>query len=90
MRERGARHMEIAVDICFESAIELLICNIFQSFLALLERGVVNQDVELFEIIDCRVDSLLAEFRIADVAGDDQSTAAFVFDRGLSFFRVAF
>ena len=49
----------------------------------LLERGVVDQDVELAELVHGALHRVAAEFAVGDVARDRDAAAAFVLDRAL-------
>src|SRR6185503_766054 len=61
-------HVEVCVDVCFERTIPLFFSNVVDSFLMLLKRRVVDEDVELSELVDSLRDEFFANFRIAYIA----------------------
>ena len=77
--------MEIAVDVGLDRAVEVLVGQVFDAFGVFLERGIVDEDIELSEFFDGARDRFAAELRIGDVAGDENaapsllSTASLVF-----------
>src|SRR5205085_1690741 len=58
-------------------------------FGVLLERGIVDQDVELAQLVDGALRRLFAELLVGDVALDHDAASAFVFDVALRLFGVA-
>src|ERR1044071_9311235 len=67
----------------------MLVGNVFDRLRVLLKRGVVDEDVERSIFVDRLLHGGATEIRIAHVAGDEETAAAFVaFDDALRFFRV--
>ena len=80
MRQSGAGHIEIAKDVRLEGALQLLVSDLFQAVLTLLISGVVDQNVELIEIIDGRLDRCVRELRICQIAFDAHRATSFCFN----------
>jgi len=68
----------------------LLFGQFLDRILALLVGGVVDENAELAEIIDRRLDSFSARIRIARFHRHHQPATAFAFDRLFRFPRIAF
>ncbi len=66
----------------------MLVGQVLELVDVLLERGVVDQDVEPAERLHGLRDRGLAEFRIGDVARQQDAAAPFVLDRALGFVGV--
>src|SRR5207237_2644457 len=90
MRERCARQIKRAVDICLEGEIEVFVGQLFERRRMLLERGVVDDDVELAEFGDRSLDRASTEGCVADVAADENAAPLFFFfDDAARLFGVA-
>src|SRR5882724_10958956 len=61
IRDGCLRHVEIAEDVGAESFFELLFGKLFDGFLVLLKRGIVDEDVELSEFVQRLLDGLPAK-----------------------------
>src|SRR6185503_13962324 len=59
-----------------------------ERFLVFLERRVIHQDVEPAERLERPLDRFGAEFRITDVAGNEQAATSLELHRGLGLQRV--
>ncbi len=88
VRHRLLRHVEIAVEIGLHRAVELLLGEVLEARDVLLERRVVDQDVELAEFLDGAPDHIGADPALADVAGDGEAAPPLVLDRPLGHRRV--
>jgi len=80
MRNGGLGHVEVAIEIGFDRAVEMLLGQLFETVDVLLERGVVHEDVELAQFVDGPLDGVFAEFRIGHVARDEDAAAALFLD----------
>ena len=87
--DRGARHVEIAEDVRAERPLELLVGHILDRLLMLLICGVVDQDVDPSEGIDCRLHCVVAESRFAYVTRNQQASASFGNNRAFGHLGVA-
>ncbi len=88
MRQRGAGHVEITMDVGAQGLVPFLVADGLQPVVMVLERGVVDQHVEPAEGLRRLRHGLVAESRFAHVAGDQQAAAAFGLDRAPGFARV--
>src|SRR5947209_14631284 len=88
MFQRSLSHVEIAVDVCLERAVELLFRYIFERFLVLLECCVVDEDVEFTKLTNSLLDSLTTKLRVTDIARDEQGLTAFSYHCTLRLFCV--
>jgi hypothetical protein len=80
MRQSCAAHVEVPEDVGTEGAVELLVGDIFDRFLVLLVRSVVNEDVEPAKRLYRLVHRCGTERGILHVARDQQCPTAFVPD----------
>jgi len=85
-REFGdGKHLE---DIAAECALDIAKVNIGKVLTHDLLRGVVDKDVDGAKSVDVLPDRLLTELVVHQIAGDEQTLPAFLFNHGLSFVRV--
>ena len=66
----------------------MLVGQLFEAVDVLLERGVVDEDVELAELLHRLLHRVLAEFRIGDIARQQNAAAAFLLDGPLGLLGV--
>ena len=52
MRHSGLGHVEIAIEIGLDGAVEMLVGQLLEAVDVLLKGGVVDEDVELAELVD--------------------------------------
>src|SRR5947199_782410 len=81
-------HVKVAIEVGLDGAVEMLFGQILEAGDVLLERGIVDQDVELAELRDGLLYSRLAESKISDVAGDRNAAPSFSFHQALGFFGI--
>jgi hypothetical protein len=89
VRQRRARHVEVAADVGLQRFLQVLLVEVLELFGVFLEGGVVDQDVEAPELLEHALDRAFAEARVLDVAGDGDGAAAFALDRAPRLARVA-
>src|SRR5438105_2546058 len=90
MWERCARQIKRAVDIRLEGEIEVFVGQLFERRRMLLERGVVDDDVELAEFGERSLDRASTEGCVADVAANENAAPLlFLFDDATRLFGVA-
>src|SRR5688572_25694768 len=80
MRQGGASHVEVPVNVRAERAIELLVGNLLDRLLMLLIGGVVDKDIQSAKFLDRSPDRFRAELRTLDVARNQQCAASFGLD----------
>jgi hypothetical protein len=73
--ERGAREVEVGVDVRPERLVPLGVVDLVERRLVLLVRGVVDEDVEPAELAHGALHRRGAERGVLDVAGDAQEAA---------------
>ena len=83
MRQRGARHVEVAVDIGAKGLVEALVADVLERERMFLERGVVDQHVEVAEFTHRAFDRGNAERGVLHVAGDQQAAPPLGLDAAL-------
>src|SRR5688572_30253553 len=77
VRQRGSSQKEKREDVRAEGAFQLLFGDLQEIVGGMLFGGVVDDDVEAVESSEGLFHDLLAESFFADVAGDQQTFAAF-------------
>ena len=80
VRQRRARHVEVAADVGLQGLLQVRFGEVLQRLGVLLECGVVDEDVEAAERIDRLSHGALAECGVLDVAGDRDAARALLFD----------
>src|SRR5512139_3483922 len=81
-------HVKIAKDVSAESFLQLFGGDGFKFCLWILDRRVVDQNVEPLKLIDGLLDRLPAKLFVTYIAGDGQTFAAFLLDLTLGFSRI--
>jgi hypothetical protein len=79
--ERGPRHVEIAVDVGLEGAVQLLLGDVFQRIRVFLKRGVVYQDIQPAQLPGGLLYGAPAKLGIGHIARNQDSPAALRFHR---------
>jgi len=82
MRNGGACHMKIPVEICLQRLVEMILGQIGDVVGMDLGGRVVDEDIELFEFGDSPFDSVAAEGRLLHISFDHQAASAFFLDSG--------
>jgi hypothetical protein len=82
MLHRRLGHVEIAVEVGLQGAVEVLLGQVLEVEHVLLEGGVVDQDVRAAEARRCAPPRRLGVGRIGDVAGQQDGAAALGLDGG--------
>jgi hypothetical protein len=75
MRHGGLRHVEVAVEVGLERAVELLLGQILEARDVKLEGGIVDQNVEAAQFLHCPLDGIEAEGALGDIACDHQAAS---------------
>ena len=88
VRQRRLGHVEVAVEVGLQRPVEMLEAEQVDLARVLLERGVVDQDVEPAQRLDGVLDRRRRERRVGDVALDQHGPAALAFDRVLGLLGV--
>src|SRR6185295_19395508 len=89
MRKCSFRHVEVAVDICFERSIPLLLGEIFQIGLMLLKGCVIHQNVELAKLLERLGDQVSTDSWLCDVPQHRERLSSFCLNRTLSLFCIS-
>src|SRR5689334_8524832 len=89
MRKCSLRHVEVAVDICFERSIPLLLGEIFQIGLMLLKGGVIYKNVELAKLLHRPGDEVSTNSRLCNVSQHGERLSPFRLNSPLGFFCVS-
>ncbi len=88
MRQRRLDDPERGIDIRLHGRVEILRGDVEDRLAALLPRGVADHDVETSEPLPGLLDQLLAEVLVAEVAGNGEPGASFLFDQRNHLLRV--
>src|ERR1700687_772699 len=86
--ERCFCHVEEREHVGAEGPLELVGTDIFDVFLGMLFRGVVNQNIEAPEFLDGLLDSLFTKSLVADISCDGHAATAMTGDQSFSLFGV--
>src|SRR5436305_8442943 len=78
--ESRLRHVEVSEDVGAEGFLPLLIREFLNRFLVLLKSSIVDQNIQLAELLYRLLHRLPAKIGVRDVAGDQQSSPAFILD----------
>src|SRR3954465_5665136 len=89
VRDRGARHEKVTKDVRAERTLELLVGDLLDGRLMLLEGGVVHEPIEPSELAHGLLHRPAAEFRVAHVAGNEETSLTLGFDRGARLVGIA-
>src|ERR1043166_1749255 len=89
MRKCSFRHVEVAVDICFERSIPLLFGEIFQIGLMLLKGCVIHKNVELAKLLDRLGDQISTDSWLCDITQHRERLLSFCLNCTLSLFCVS-
>ncbi len=85
---RRFREEEHRENVRAKSFLDLRLADLLDRFLRMLLSRVVHENVDLAELVDCLIDRFPAEFFVANVAVDQQTFPAVLFDETLGFLRV--
>ena len=75
MRFGRLGHEEHPEDVGLERALQLLLGDVADVLVGMLLAGIVDEDVEPAELVDRPPDRVLAEFLVAEIAGNQDRLA---------------
>ena len=80
MRQSGLRQKKHSENVGLERALQLVFGDVSKVLIMVLLAGIVDEDIEPSELIDCFLDRSLAELLISDIADDGDCPASLLLD----------
>src|SRR5205814_3404093 len=81
VRYRSLRHVKVTIEIGLQRLVEMFVRQFVERVDVFLKPGIVDEDVEAAELVQSFLNGSGAEFRIGNVAADQQAFPSFLLDR---------